>query len=70
MKLAMFLLLVSCVAITFTTLLVSPAAACHDFDEPCTGKSGTQGSCCEGFKCHKNNPTWREGRCYYIEGTK
>ena len=35
-------------------------------DSPCVGSHGSQGGCCGGLYCHKNQPTWREGRCYYL----
>lgn len=47
---------------------VNPALAaktCVDHDEGCLGLHGTQGDCCPGLYCHKSNPVWLHGRCYF-----
>lgn len=38
---------------------------CVEHDGVCRGNHGSQGQCCGGTYCHKSNPTWAEGRCYY-----
>ena len=37
-------------------------------DQACVGVHGTQGNCCIGTYCHKNDPSWAEGRCYFLQG--
>ena len=40
------------------------AASCVSFDGACTGDHGSSGNCCAPYYCHKNDPTWAQGRCY------
>lgn len=42
--------------------------SCVGHDGACTGANGSQGNCCGGMHCQKNDPSWREGRCYYNPG--
>lgn len=35
-------------------------------DGACIGNHGTTGNCCGGTYCHKNDPSWSEGRCYNV----
>lgn len=44
------------------------ATACQGHDSPCVGANGSQGNCCGGMHCQKNDPTWARGRCYYNPG--
>uniref|UniRef100_A0A914QSM2 Uncharacterized protein n=1 Tax=Panagrolaimus davidi TaxID=227884 RepID=A0A914QSM2_9BILA len=46
----------------------SQIEACVGHDGACTGDNGSQGNCCGGMLCQKNDPSWREGRCYYRPG--
>ena len=41
---------------------------CDGFDSACYGDNGSQGSCCGGMHCQKNDPSWAQGRCYYNPG--
>ncbi|XP_033210870.1 hainantoxin F5-22.36-like [Belonocnema kinseyi] len=48
--------------------LIYCSMACDGHDSPCSGDNGSQGSCCGGMHCQKNDPSWRQGRCYYNPG--
>lgn len=43
-----------------------PSATCVIHDGVCHGQHGETGDCCTGTYCHKNHPTWAEGRCYFV----
>ncbi|OQV21253.1 hypothetical protein BV898_04740 [Hypsibius exemplaris] len=68
MKMTVFFLLVSCLAMA--AVLVTPTEACQGHDQSCSGANGSQGTCCNGMHCQKNDPSWAEGRCYYNAGKK
>lgn len=46
-------------------IFLDTAEACVGHDGVCHGAHGSQGDCCGGTYCHKNDPSWGEGRCYY-----
>ncbi|XP_034247553.1 uncharacterized protein LOC117649171 isoform X2 [Thrips palmi] len=54
----------------FCTLLNASLPQCVHHDGVCTGEHGTVGNCCnlDNLYCHKTNPSWKEGRCYYGNG--
>lgn len=64
MKFSLIFLIVAFVAMS--AVFFNEAAACGAHDSPClTDTNDAQGDCCEGTICHKNDPTWAQGRCYY-----
>lgn len=44
------------------------AQACVGHDGNCHGANGSQGDCCGGMHCQKNDPSWAVGKCYYNPG--
>ncbi|UJR07502.1 hypothetical protein I4U23_011791 [Adineta vaga] len=58
--------------ILFVALLFAAFAvvcqACGGHDAECFGDNGAQATCCDGMHCQKNDPSWRNGRCYYNPG--
>ncbi|GAV06143.1 hypothetical protein RvY_16174 [Ramazzottius varieornatus] len=61
-------LLLVCLAVS--SCLVVVVQACQGHDQPCEGANGSQGNCCGGMHCQKNDPSWAQGRCYYNPGRK
>lgn len=63
MKLSLVFFIVAFLAMS--AVIFDTAEACVGHDGTCHGDHGSPGDCCGGTYCHKNDPSWGEGKCYY-----